>query len=115
LLKGIESLNAIPGEAAAEPPYESYGREALESQIRGLQPLDPFVAEQRWTLYPEGVVDDTKPFNGKWTVDDRGLVRKDGRVFIPRDPAVKVEILRVNHDNPWDGGHFGVTYTIKVV
>ena len=43
-----------------------------------------------------------------WVVDDRGLVQKDGLVFILNDPAVKAEILRVNYDDPWDGGHFGV-------
>jgi hypothetical protein len=29
------------------------------------------------------------------------------RRICTRDPAVRNEILRVNHDDPWQGGHFG--------
>ena len=34
---------------------------------------------------------------------------------MPRDPATRQEILRVNHDDPWQGGHFGQSRTSKMI
>lgn len=113
--QGANGENPTPVLPGSDAPYESYGRQELESQIRGLQPLDPFVSQQKWTLYPDSIVNNAAPYNGKWTVDERGLVRMDGKVFIPDDPAIRAEILRVNHDDPWDGGHFGINRTVEMI
>ena len=48
-------------------------------------------------------------------MDERGLVRKNGQVFILSDLTVKAEILRVNHDDPWDGDHFGIARIVEVI
>jgi hypothetical protein len=46
-------------------------------------------------------------FKGSWTTDQWGLVRRDGVVYVPEDYTTRMEILRVNYDDPWQGGHFG--------
>ena len=51
------------------------------------------------------------PFKGRWSVDHSGLMHRDGAVYVPKDPATIMEILRVNDDDPWQGGHFGRTRT----
>ena len=43
------------------------------------------------------------------------MVRRDGAAYVPRDPATRQEILRVNHDDPWQGGHFGQSRTSKMI
>ena len=113
--EGVQELDSIPAEVTLFDPAEAGGKDVLETRISGLQPLEPFVKEKRWTLYEGGEVIGLAPFNGKWTVDDRGLVRRNGKVFIPNYPSLRAEILRVNHDDPWDRGHFGQARTFEVI
>ena len=51
----------------------------------------------------------------KWTTGDDGLAQYDGKIYIPDDPAIRATILRVNHDDPWTGGHFGEARTTEVI
>lgn len=88
--------------------------EPLAGQVRQLQGRDAFCSEQKWNLFPDGRVT-TPPMEGTWCVDHAGIVRNDGAVYIPDDMTVKQEILRVNHDDPWQGGHFGRTKTLEVL
>ena len=48
-------------------------------------------------------------------VDHAGLMRHDGAVYVQKDSATIMEILRVNHDDPRQGGHFGRTKTEHVI
>jgi transposase InsO family protein len=52
---------------------------------------------------------------GEWREDDASLVRCDGAIYIPNDPATRQEILRQNHDDPWTGGHFGYEKTLDSI
>lgn len=88
--------------------------ETLAKQLRDLQSRDAFCSEQKWNLYPYGKVKDPE-FAGTWRVDYAGLVRRDGAVYIPDDPAIRQEVIRVNHDDPWQGGHFGQRKTLEVI
>ena len=38
-------------------------------------------------------------FKGTWFIDHAGLVRKHGKVYIPRDKAIIAELLRINYDD----------------
>jgi hypothetical protein len=51
----------------------------------------------------------------EWLIDSVGFVRKDGVAYVPRDVAIINEIMRFNHDDPWQGGHFGKTRTQSLI
>ena len=111
----IVMSDVSPADEARARPADLVGQEALESTINTLQKLDDFVSRREWSRFPNNVVQGMSPFNGKWTVDRRGLIRREGKLYIPKDPATRAEILRVNHDDPWSGGHFGVAKTTEVI
>ena len=48
-------------------------------------------------------------------MDYTGVVRREGAVYIPHNPTIRNEILRVNHDDPWQGGHFGERRTKAII
>jgi hypothetical protein len=56
----------------------------------------------------------TEQERGGWREDSTGLLRFDGRVYVPDDAAVRAEILTINHDDPI-AGHFGVAKTLELV
>jgi len=39
----------------------------------------------------------------EWREED-GLMLKEGKVYVPKDKALRVEIIRLHHDTPM-GGH----------
>ena len=41
----------------------------------------------------------------EWREED-GLMLKEGKVYVPKDEALRVEIIRLHHDTPM-GGHGG--------
>ena len=49
-----------------------------------------------------------------WSVDHRGLLRFKKAVYVPNDPAIRQEIMKINHDDPY-GGYFGVERTTEVI
>ena len=93
-----------------------YGKipDALTSYLLSLQAEDAWCKEKKWKAYLNGGVP-SGPHQGRWCEDPAGLVRCAGRVYVPNDPATRAEILRVNHDDPWQGGHFGYTRTLEVI
>ena len=88
--------------------------DALTSEMLALQSIDDFCKKQPWRSEPAGHIRQGR-WKGTWHVDPAGLVRNAGAVYVPEDHTVRSEILRVNHDDPWQGGHFGRSRTIKVV
>src|SRR5437667_586246 len=52
--------------------------------------------------------------HAEWRVDPNGLLRYKGAIYMPNDPAVKQEIMKMNHDDP-HAGHFGVAKTMEVI
>lgn len=97
--------------APLDPPEES---RTLVDIIRMLQGQDVFCSSKKWKEFPDHkiLIGDHK---GKWSEDHAGLVRREGCVYVPRNIATRQEILRLNHDNPWQGGHFGVTRTLETL
>jgi len=43
--------------------------------------------------------------NEEWQIE-KGLVLKEGRVYVPKDEKLRVEIIRLHHDTPI-AGHRG--------
>ena len=88
--------------------------DTLEQRLRDLQASDAWCQKKEWDTLPDERVL-RGPFKGSWSVDQTGVVRRDGTAYVPHDPAVRAEILRVNHDDPWQGGHFGRRRTRKTI
>ena len=99
--------------ASAELPYGLVPG-SLMNLFLHLQSEDDWCRRKAWERHPQGKVCEA-PYKGTWRVDHAGLVRCDGAVYVPRDPATKAEILRANHDDPWQGGHFGRSRTLEII
>jgi len=46
--------------------------------------------------------------------NENGLILKEGKVYVPKDEALRVEIIRLHHDTPM-GGHRGQWKTVEMV
>jgi len=51
--------------------------------------------------------------NKEWREID-GIMYKEGKVYVPRDEKLRVEIIRLHHDTPI-GGHGGQWKTVELV
>lgn len=78
----------------------SYGSipNALTRWILILQSKDDWCRTRGWEA-PKGEFF-PQDYLERWTIDQQGLVLCDGRVFIPKEPATRAEILRKYHDDP---------------
>jgi transposase InsO family protein len=88
--------------------------DALATKLRTLQDHDEWCQKREWSTLPNGKVT-SGPFRGTWSVDHASIVRRDGAAYVPNDPWTRGEILRVNHDDPWQGGHFGRARTQETI
>ena len=50
----------------------------------------------------------------EWKIDEQGLLMKGGRIYVPDDLALRQEILRIHHNDPYLG-HFGVAKTFALI
>jgi Reverse transcriptase (RNA-dependent DNA polymerase)/RNase H-like domain found in reverse transcriptase/Integrase zinc binding domain/Chromo (CHRromatin Organisation MOdifier) domain/Integrase core domain len=93
-----------------------YGKvpDALTSHLLSLQSRDAWCSQAIWKRSPHGIVE-KGDMKGKWHEDHASLMRCDGAIYVPNDPATRAEILRQNHDDPWLGGHFGVEKTLDSI
>ena len=48
-----------------------------------------------------------------WTLDDSGLLLWDAKIYIPEDPDLQLELLRLCHDTP-TAGHPGIDKTLSI-
>ena len=72
----------------------------LHNDIRDALTTDEFVKEQTG-----------KP---RWQTDDSGLLRCDGRIYVPNAGDLRVRVLRATHDHP-TAGHFGQNKTLELL
>jgi hypothetical protein len=93
-----------------------YGKilDVLTSYLLALQHRDAWLKEESWKIFPDRLVKEGQ-FRGRWCVDHAGLIRRGGAVYISDDRTTRMEVLRANHDDPWQGGHFGIRRTEKVI
>ena len=50
----------------------------------------------------------------RWTKDDTGLIRCDGRIYVPDTGDLRLRVLRMKHDHP-TAGHFGQNKTLALI
>ena len=51
--------------------------------------------------------------NEEWQIEE-GLVLKEGRVYVPKDEKLRIEIIRLHHDTPI-AGHRGQWKMVELV
>ena len=102
------------GEEAAAENFISRIPTSLENLLLHLQSNDEWCKREAWKKHASSKVSKCK-FKGLWSQDKQGLVRYDGAVYVPNDPATRAELMRVNHDDPWQGGHFGRERTCELI
>ena len=91
------------GDAYDEP------KEPLVALIQAAQAIDPFFLRREWSSQQDGGL----PLPG-WMLDSTGVLRKEGKIYVPQQPALKAELLRVVHDEPF-AGHFGEAKTYDLL
>src|ERR1700731_849793 len=79
----------------------------LRRDIRSGISLDPVIAL---------ILEDLRSNSAdpKWSMDNDGLLRERGRIYVPDVNDLRLRILRVRHDHPL-AGHFGQTKTMALV
>ena len=96
--------------AGSETAYQESEETLLELLLK-LQKRDTFVQQRRYEWFPTP----TKAGDIKtWELDATGLLRRSNAVYVPNDPALKAELLRLNHDDPL-AGHFGAGKTLEIL
>ncbi|EDN10942.1 predicted protein [Histoplasma mississippiense (nom. inval.)] len=95
----------------SEIAYREEVAESIVELLLQVQNRDAGTSELRRRLE---VGDASVGDRSTWAVDKDGLLRKDGKVYVPQDKAVRHEIMKMNHDDP-QGGHFGRDKTIEAI
>ncbi|QSS59511.1 hypothetical protein I7I51_08946 [Histoplasma capsulatum] len=95
----------------SETAYREEVAESIVELLLQVQNRDAGTSELRRRLE---VGDASVGDRSTWAVDKDGLLRKDGKVYVPQDKAVRHEIMKMNHDDP-QGGHFGRDKTIEAI
>ena len=101
------AINLASDETAYSIPSET-----LVDAIKQLQQADAFVKQERWKVQIEK--DAAGLEHAFWTLDDNGLLRFKNSIFVPRDRAIREEILKRHHDDP-GAGHMGVKRTTQAI
>ena len=84
--------------------YDTPTKSLLEI-VAASQGVDPFVQGQEWRR---------KDSTDAWTTDTNGILRRNGKVYIPDSTALREEILQSNHDDP-HASHFGTSKTLELI
>ena len=71
--------------------------------VLAAQRTDPFVKGRAWRSTAE-----------RWAIDRAGLLRKEGKAYIPPSSSLRNEIMRTNHDDP-HASHFGAGKTLALL
>ena len=117
------SLRTLAREAASTETPCGTTSHPLRDAILQAQTRDAYASRIRDSLLSEGgkkesehTVDDEETSgdqSDRWRVDG-GLLWHGEAIYVPPDAALRQEILRVHHNDPW-AGHFGQGKTLDLV
>jgi len=54
------------------------------------------------------------PPDSRWSTDEVGFLRLDGRIYVPDLDDLRLQVLRYRHDHPL-AGHFGQNQTLELI
>ena len=93
----------------SETAYDPSSKSIFEL-LKALQLEDPYVQQRR-----EGQAQDKRTEDaGAWTWNSQGLLRYNGKLYVPEEASVREELLKRHHDDPL-AGHFGVDKTLELM
>jgi len=52
--------------------------------------------------------------NSRWSADEAGFLRLDGRIYVPDLDGLRLRVLQYHHDHPLSG-HFGQNQTLATL
>ena len=81
----------------------------LKSLIQEVQRDDPETGKIRISLEQKA------PGLEHWSVDSEGVVRFKESLYIPSSEKLKSELIKLHHDDPITGGHFGRQRTTETL
>lgn len=101
-----EAADALIGESALRAELQ----EPLVELVQKAQAADAYASERLAELE-----DPTAERGGIWSRTPKdGLLRTNGKVYIPEEPALKAEIMHVHHDDPV-AGHYALKRTMEAI
>lgn len=116
LVPRLSVVRAAEDETGYEPPTIR-----LLEFIQEMQERDAFSASRirdiRNSADPGEFVEvPSDPGNAltRWRIDDRRLLLRNESIYIPQSQAIRQELLRIHHDDPW-AGHFGAEKTAELL
>jgi len=77
--------------------------ETLHSDILSALPSDPIAQ-----------IHLADPPDSRWSTDETGFLRLDGRIYVPDSDDLRLRVLRYQHDHPL-AGHFGQNRTLELI
>lgn len=88
---------------------KAYGNvSSIPDLIRVLQASDTLTQRKRRDVTSSPEV------GGSWSISSQGLMLFKSKVFVPEDHAVRSELLKRYHDDPF-AGHFGAGRTLELI
>lgn len=97
---------------AGETALNATSTASMVEYIREVQGQDPQLQQINHKI--EAIGGAGRLGGTPWSRSEEGLLRFDGRVFIPREPALIAEILKVHHDDPY-AGHYREKRTYEAI
>jgi hypothetical protein len=96
--------------ASGNPSAYAEPSESLTSLILEAQRRDPWVERKCSALatLPK------RRRGNKWTFEEGHGLRYNNRIFVPPEPAIRAELLKIHHDDPL-AGHFGKMKTLELL
>ena len=89
------------------------GSETLLEVLLQLQQRDAF-AQERSASSNQPTRTRARRDAPVWRVDENQVLRYNGRIYVPEEPAIRQEILSQNHDTHM-AGHFGARRTLELI
>jgi len=77
--------------------------ETLHNNILSALPSDPIAQ-----------IHLSDPPDSRWSTDEAGFLRLDGRIYVPDLDGLRLQVLRYHHDHPLSG-HFGQNRTLELI
>jgi hypothetical protein len=89
------------------------GSETLLEVLLQLQQRDAF-AQERSASSNQPTRTRVRRDAPAWRIDENQVLRYNGRIYVPEEPAIRQEILSQNHDTHM-AGHFGARRTLELI
>ena len=99
--------------AVDENPFEGSSK-PIQELIKALQAKDATVEKRRKEIAQTLKRKRSTGATPAWTVDSNDLLRYQGRLYVPDEESVRMELLKIHHDDEL-AGHYGAAKTTELL